>query len=161
MKTDSRYGYYPWWPENGDEWVHPEDVAVARGMIPSKRIWRRDGTLGPFVFLHYGEVNIRVRPVLWVEVNGEGIELGNWVEVLSHMQKNTHCIGQVREMFWNMYTRSIGYRIQSSQQIEPKTYASSDLRLVRTDVTLHPLGPLLPFPRESRSWEPWTEDEPA
>ncbi len=161
MKTDPRYGYYPWWPENGDEWVHPEDVAVARGMIPSKRIWRRDGTSGPFVFLHYGEVNIRVRPVLWVEVNGEGIELGNWVEVLSHMQKNTHCIGQVREMFWNTYTRSIGYRIQSSQQIVPKTYASTDLRLVRTDVTNHPLGPLLPFPRESRSWEPWTEDEPA
>jgi len=161
MKTDPRYGYYPWWPEDGSDWVHPDDVAVARGMIPSKRIWRRDGVLGPFVFIHYGDLSIRVRPVLWVEVQGEGIELGNWVEVLSHMQKNTHCIGQVREMFWNTYTRSIGYRIQSSQQIEPKTYASSDLRLVRTGATLHPLGPLLPFPRESRSWEPWTEDEPA
>ncbi|MBI83010.1 MAG: hypothetical protein CMJ81_07430 [Planctomycetaceae bacterium] len=161
MKTDPRYGYYPWWPENDDDWVHPEDVAVARGMIPSKRIWRRDGTLGPFVFLHYGEVSIRVRPALWVEVNGEGIEPGDWVEVLSRMQKNTHCIGQVREMFWNTYTRSIGYRIQSGQQIVPKTFASTDLRLVRTGVTNHPLGPLLPFPREPRNWEPWTEDEPA
>ena len=55
MKVDPKYGYYPWWPEDGNDWVHPEDVELARQMIPSPRVFRRDGEQGPFVILHYGD----------------------------------------------------------------------------------------------------------
>ena len=83
MKTDPKYGYYPWWPEDGDAWLHPEDVELGRSLIPSYRIFRRDGSEGPFGWLHYGEVRLRVKPTLWKEVSPEGFEIGDWVEVLS------------------------------------------------------------------------------
>ena len=38
LKTDPKYGHYPWWPEDGDQWVHPEDIELARSMIPSPRV---------------------------------------------------------------------------------------------------------------------------
>ncbi len=59
LKTDPKYGYFPWWPEDGDAWVHPDDVATARSMIPSGRIFRRDGTEGDYGVLHYGDVPLR------------------------------------------------------------------------------------------------------
>ena len=83
LKTDPKYGYFPWWPENGNDWVHPEDIATARAMIPSGRIYRRDGTSGPYVVLHYGEVRLRVKRTLWQEVEPEGFEIGDWVEVVA------------------------------------------------------------------------------
>ena len=84
LKTDPKHGYYPWWPEDGDDWVHPEDVAAARRMIPSTRIWRRDGAAGrqgEYVVMHYGETRLRVRRTLWREAPYEGLDLGDWVEV--------------------------------------------------------------------------------
>ena len=30
LKTDPKYGVYPWWPEDGNDWLHPDDVATAR-----------------------------------------------------------------------------------------------------------------------------------
>ena len=44
LKTDPKYGYFPWWPQDGNDWLHPDDVAIARSMIPSNRMFRRDGT---------------------------------------------------------------------------------------------------------------------
>ena len=75
LKTDPKYGYFPWWPEDGDGWVHPEDVAAARTMIPSHRVFRRDGSEGDYLLLHYGDVTLRVRPgqsVALVGSNGSG-----------------------------------------------------------------------------------------
>ena len=132
MKLDPRYGYYPWWPQDGDDWIHPEDVSVARRMIPSGRIWRRDGIRGPFVVLHYGSVRLRVRPTLWIEVAGEGLNIGDWVEVLSRMQKNTYRIGTVREMFWDLHRRSIRYRIEYRRQLLPNAFLRDDLRPVES-----------------------------
>ena len=46
LKMDPQFGYFPWWPEDGDGWVHPEDVAIARSLIPSERVFCRDGEAG-------------------------------------------------------------------------------------------------------------------
>jgi hypothetical protein len=83
LKIDPKYGYFPWWPEEGEAWIHPEDVATARAMIPSGRIFRRDGRSGDFMLLHYGDATLRIRPTLWQEVEPEGFEIGDWVEVRS------------------------------------------------------------------------------
>ena len=101
LKTDPKYGYFPWWPEDGDDWVHPEDVATARSMIPSPRIWRRDGERGPYVVLHYGDTTIRVKRTLWREAPYEGTDLGDWVEVRARGMTNEPHIGQVRDMHWD------------------------------------------------------------
>ena len=128
MKLDPRYGYYPWWPEDGDDWIHHDDVEIARRMIPSQRVWRRDGEDGNYAVLHYGEVQLRVRPSLWKEVRGEGIDVGDWVEVLSRMGKNKYFIGQVREILWDETASAIQYQVENRRQPIAHWYTRADLR---------------------------------
>ena len=130
LKTDPKYGYFPWWPEDGNDWLHPEDVAQARSMIPSERIFRRDGTDGEFFVLHYGETRLRVRPALWQEVELEGFELGDWVEVLSRGLRNEPRTGVIREMLWDESARAIRYQISENDRPLEERYAREDLRHV-------------------------------
>jgi hypothetical protein len=143
LKTDPKYGFYPWWPEDGDEWLHPEDVQLARDSIPSPRVWRRDGQQGPFVVLHYGDVRLRVKRTLWQEVRPEGYELGDMVEVLSRNMRNTPRTGVIREMQWEPRARALRYQIEENGVLIPKLYAADDLRHVepaieRVEVVIEP-----------------------
>ena len=130
MKTDPRYGYYPWWPEDGNDWLHPEDVELARRLIPSTRVFRRDGEQGPFVILHYGDLRLRVKRTLWLEVKGEGFEIGDWVEVLSRGHRNTPRTGVIRDMLWNPSAHCLQYRITEVDKPIPNEYFAEDLRHV-------------------------------
>jgi hypothetical protein len=130
IKTNPKYGHYPWWPEDGDDWLHPEDVALARSVIPSGRIFRRDGEAGPFVMLHYGDVQLRVKRTLWHEVAYEGFDIGDWVEVLSKGMQNTPRTGVISEMEWDARERAIRYRIREVDTVIPTWYAADDLRPV-------------------------------
>jgi hypothetical protein len=127
MKIDPRYGYYPWWPEDGNDWLHPEDVELARELIPSPRVFRRDGEQGPFVILHYGDLRLRVKRTLWQEVTSEGFEIGDWVEVLSRGRRNTPRTGVIREMHWNTTERCLHYNITDADQPIPNDYFVDDL----------------------------------
>jgi hypothetical protein len=130
LKTEPKYGFYPWWPEDGDEWVHPEDVALARETIPSPRVFRRDGQHGAFVVLHYGPLELRVKPTLWQEIPWEGFEIGDWVEVLSRGQLNTPRTGVIREMHWEPRARSMRYFIDENGLPIPHAYSAEDLKHV-------------------------------
>jgi hypothetical protein len=130
LKTDPKYGFFPWWPEDGDDWVHPEDVELARGTIPSPRVWRRDGEHGPFVVLHHGDEQLRVKRTLWQEVPPEGFDVGDWVEVLSRGMKNTPRTGVIRELQWEPRSHAMRYLITEAGQPIPNLYAAEDLRHV-------------------------------
>ena len=130
MKADPKYGYYPWWPEDGNEWVYPEDVDLARQMIPSPRVFRRDGEQGPFVVLYYGDVQLRVMRTLWQEVTPEGYEIGDWVEVLSRGFKNTPRTAIIKEITWDATVRAMRYQVAENDQLIPNQYGADDLRHV-------------------------------
>lgn len=146
MKIEPRYGYYPWWPQNGDDWVHPEDVALARRLIPSPRVFRREGGSGPYARLRYGDVCLRVKPTLWQEVASEGLEMGDWVEVLSRMRANDPRTGVVCEIHWDDRARGLRYQVRDNDRAIPNWFSAEDLR---------PLDP--PSPRESVRIEPQDE----
>jgi hypothetical protein len=130
LKTDPKYGYFPWWPEDGDEWVHPGDVAAARAMIPSGRVFRRDGQVGEYLLMHYGDVTLRVRRTLWQEVEPEGFEIGDSVEVLSRGMLNEPRTGVVRDVLWDERSQAIRYRISVGSQPIDLLYAREDLQRV-------------------------------
>src|SRR5262245_54749758 len=88
LKLDPKYGYFPGWPQDGKAWLHPDDVAAGRALIPSTRVFRRDGTSGDYMLLHYGNEELRVRPALWQEVAAPAFEIGDWVEVATRGQTN-------------------------------------------------------------------------
>lgn len=130
LKTDPKYGFYPWWPEDGDDWVHPEDVQLARSTIPSPRVFRRDGQRGDYLILQHGELRLRVKPTLWQEVPWEGFDVGDWVEVLSRGLLNTPRTGVIREMHWEPRAHAMRYYLDEAGQPIPKAYAAEDLRHV-------------------------------
>ena len=74
---------------------------MARTLIPSGRIFRRDGRDGDYVLVHYGDVTLRVRPTLWQEVEPEGFEIGDWVEVRTRGLANEPRTGTIAEIAWD------------------------------------------------------------
>ena len=130
LKTDPKYGHFPWWPEDGDEWLHPDDVARARTMIPSARVFCRDGAEGNYMLMRYGAARLRVRPTLWVEVEPEGLDIGDWVEVLARCMTNEARTGIVREILWDDRSRAIRYQISENGLPIAQMYARADLQQI-------------------------------
>jgi hypothetical protein len=130
LKTDPKYGYYPHWPQDGNDWLHPDDVALARTLFPSNRVFRRDGNDGQYNVLHYGEIRLRVLPALWQEVEPEGFEIGDWVDVLSRGMINEPRTGIIREILWDDSSRAIRYQISENDRPIEDLYAREDLQHV-------------------------------
>jgi hypothetical protein len=128
LKTDPKYGHFHWWPQDDDDWLHREDICLARSMIPGPRIFCREGTQGSYVVMSYGDIRLRVRRTLWQEVAWEGFNVGDWVEVLSLGQRNTPRTGTIREMLWDEHDRCIRYQILENGQPLAKRYMAEDLR---------------------------------
>ena len=134
MKEPHEYGVYPWWPEEGLDQFHPDDVERAAGLLPSDRIFRREGSEGEYVVLHYGQERLRIKPGLFKTVRGEGFDLGDHVEVLSRGGKNEHCVGTVREMRWCAATRQIHYHLDHAGRHLPTLFTAEDLRHIEHDL---------------------------
>jgi hypothetical protein len=132
LKTDPKYGYFPRWPQDGNDWLHPGDVALARTLIPSQRVFCRDGTDGEYHLIHYGQITLRVRPALWQEVSHEGFEIGDWVEVLSRGMRNEPRTGVIREMLWDERERAVCYQITENDVPIADLYTREDLQRVES-----------------------------
>lgn len=134
LKPEPKYGFYPWWPEDGDDWIHPRDVSLARSNIPGPKIFKRDGQRGEYVIISYGVLRLRVKRTLWREAPWEGFDMGDWVEVMSRGAVNTWRTGTIREMHWDVRWNRIRYYIDENGQPIPKAYSREDLRHVEPTV---------------------------
>jgi hypothetical protein len=130
LKTDPKYGCFPWWPEDGDDWIHPEDVAIARSMIPSNRVFRRDGARGDYLLMYYGGTTLRVKRTLWQEVPAADFQIGDWVEVLSRGMRNEPRTGTIREVLWDQRSREVRYQIAENDVPIADLYGPDDLQRV-------------------------------
>lgn len=135
MQQFPDYGVYPWWPEDGDAWIHPEDIQLARQMLPGGRVFRRDGRSGPFYNVSSGTIRLRLRPALWISVPGEGLDVGDRVQVLSRLGKNQPRIGTICDMHWQFQQRRIVYHLWDIDCRIPEPYLADDLE------RLEPLAP--------------------
>lgn len=138
IKTDPKYGYFPWWPEDGNAWIHPDNVAAVRTMIPSPRIWCRDGvsdsaddSASAFVIMHYGKVQIRVRHTLWREIEPPVFNLGDVVEVRTRGMTNEPHTGHIREMHWDDRDDVVRYWLTLADgTLLERSYVADDLKPV-------------------------------
>jgi hypothetical protein len=118
------------WPRDGEGWIHPEDRCLAQNLLPSDRVFRCEGTEGPYNVLTYGHRVLRIEPVLWIEIRNEGLQIGDQVEVLSRMGKNWPRVGFIREMRWRESRRQIAYQISARTGAIPTWYTADDLRRI-------------------------------
>lgn len=133
LKSPPRYGYYPNWPEDGDQWLHPEDVELARRVLPSRKIWRRAAEQGNFHGFHeirHGDQRLRVKSVLWQEVAPPHFRIGDWIEVRTRLHTNEAHTGRVVDLEWDDYRKQIVYHIEENDQPIVNVYTADDLKPV-------------------------------
>lgn len=133
LKIRPQYGVFLWWPST-DGWVHPDDRETTEQFVPGQRVLRReqvdgfsDQQLG-FVAYHYGEISFRAMPIMWLEVDSEGFQPGDFVELKSQHGKTRPLIARIQDVLWDRRANRIRYRVTTREMPIKRLFDSSDLR---------------------------------
>ena len=135
VRTLPRHGVYFRWPEQpAEDWIHPEDMELAAGMLPGGRIFqlsecedeqdRQDG----YSVISYGDTSIRVLPAMWLLVDDAGYKVGDRVEVLAKNGTQQPFIGTLAEITYNPICRRTEYRIEIRSMVLKKKYFEEDFQ---------------------------------
>jgi hypothetical protein len=127
MKTPHDYGVYLWWPGDGLAAFHPDDRQLARKLIPSRRVFRREEFEDGYRVLAYGSHRLRIQPSLFLSVEGEGIDVGDQVQVLSRCGQNCPFIGHVVHRLWHIRGKRIEYLVRRVDRTSRRMYSAEDL----------------------------------
>jgi len=123
------------WPEDGEDWIHPNDLEMARTLIPSKRVFRKEDCYDPilkqlgYVEYSYGDRSFRGLPTLWHEVVSDGYEIGDSVELKSSYGKLRPIIADIVGIFWNRHDQTIEYELMKNGVPQPNRYQANQFRL--------------------------------
>ena len=134
LKPETKHGVFQWWIERAPPWIHPDDSAIADELIPGNRIFRKeqsenfaDRELGYSDFI-YGQQKLRALPGLWLEVQTEGYEVADQVEVKSQYGKLRPQIASIVDIVWNRNTRTIEYRLSANGHRIECAFTSADIQ---------------------------------
>lgn len=147
------YGIIPRFPKYGKgdgdglSFIHPDDMATARRCFPSERVLKRESFDGDYYHYRYGNARFRLKPVMWLKVDHEGIDIGDQVEVVG--------VGFERELFvanvWGMhYVRRKGcmvYRLRRGDQVAPRLYTRDQLKVLTNKETVREANFQYPPPK--------------
>jgi hypothetical protein len=130
-----KHGVFFRWPEQPEEdWIHPDDLELAAGMLPGGRIFQlaeceneQDHQAG-YSVISYGDLAIRVLPAMWLPVEDAGYQVGDRVEVLAKNGTQQPFIGTLAEITYNPISRRTEYRIEVRSMVLKKKYFEEDFR---------------------------------
>lgn len=120
----------PRWPENGQEFIHPEDVSLVTGLIPSERVLRRESFDGQYYHYRYGDSSFRLRPCMWLPIQGEGLDIGDEVETVGIGMERDLFVGVITGMYYVRRKGRILYRLRRGEQLLKKLFLQKHLRLL-------------------------------
>ncbi len=130
------YGCFPRWPQDGEDFIHPEDRESAMRCVPSERILRREKFDGQFYHYNYGQLTFRMRPVMWLRVKSDGIDIGDEVETVGMLMERELFVATVWGMYYVARKGCILYRLKRGDMAVPRLYAAKDLRLLTRKETV-------------------------
>ncbi|MFG0261565.1 MAG: hypothetical protein ACF788_04165 [Novipirellula sp. JB048] len=128
------YGCFPRWPQDGQDFIHPDDLAIVSRRIPSERVFRRDAFDGTYYHYRYGAVRFRLRPCLWLAVEPEGIDVGDSIETVGVEMERERFVAEVYGMYFVRRKGCILYRLRRGSTTIPNLFPRNSLRLL-TDKT--------------------------
>ena len=130
------YGCFPRWPQDGQGFIHPDDVPIATRCIPSERVFRRDAFDGVYYHYTYGSIRFRLRPCMWLKVTHDGIDIGDSVETVGTGLQRELFVAEVWGMYFVRRKGCILYRLRKSDSLVPRLYTSEQLRLLTDKSTV-------------------------
>ena len=122
------FGIYLRWPMDGDDWIHPDDLELARQLIPSRRVLSRQRWDGEYYHLHYGHWRLRVKPSMWLRVPDIDLEVGQQVELLSCHFRNDPAICRLTEILYCPVSQRFQFYLRGPALKLVKTFNRDDLR---------------------------------
>ena len=143
------YGCIPRWPQDGQGFIHPDDVPVATRCFPSERVLRRDHFDGVYYHYSYGSVRFRLRPTMWLKVKPDGIDIGDRVETVGLGLERELFVAQVWGMYFVRRKGCILYRLRRGATKIPNLYSAGQLRLLTDKSTIRPGDTSHPVPKWS------------
>ena len=141
------YGCFLRWPEDGQGFIHPEDVAIVSRCLPSGRVFRRDSFDGVYYHFSYGRIRMRLRPCMWLQVTPDGIDVGDKVETIGVGLEREQFVAEVLGMYFVARKGCILYRLRRGDSIVPQLFARKHLRLLTDKSTLRPSDMEHPSPQ--------------
>jgi len=130
MISFPQYGIFPRWPESGQGWIHPDDVALVTRLIPSERVLRRDSFDGTYYHYRYGDCRFRLRPCLWLAVQSEGLDIGDPVETVGPSLERELFVGEISGVYYVRRKGRMLYRLRRAGRMVNKLYLKEHLRLL-------------------------------
>lgn len=134
LKMPIRHGVFLWGTNRLSEWVHADELELAAEIVPGYRVFRRepcenesDRETG-HARLWYGRQSFRAKPIVWLEVEPEGFEVGQRVEVKSDYGKRQPGLATIAEMNWNRYEKRIEYSLRGVDLKLNRVFFASELR---------------------------------
>lgn len=128
LKLPERFGVFLWWPEDGTDWIYPDDVELVSWLIPGNRIFQLERADDQWSRLSYGKIVVRIKPVMWLEVAVDGYLVGDRVEIRSNMGKKRPAIATICEMQWNRQKMAVEYRVECNGTERPESFYFSDIQ---------------------------------
>lgn len=132
------YGCIPRWPQNGQGFIHPDDVAIATQCFPSERVFRRHAFDGVYYHYNYGELSFRLRPCMWLPVRSDGIDIGDTVETTGVGLESELFIAQIWGMHFVRRKGCILYRLRRRDKLVSNLFHAGQLRQLTDKSSIRP-----------------------
>ena len=132
IKRIPLFGVFLRWPEDGEDWIHPFDIGVARHLLPGNRVFRRDDCDADYYLYSYGELSFRAKPKLWMLLEHEGFEVGDTVQIKSQFGSAWPCITTICDIHWDQPTRQILYQVEGFGRFPSRRFTATDFEMVQT-----------------------------
>lgn len=141
------YGCFLRWPENGQGFIHPDDVATVTQLIPSTRVMKRVSFDGTYYHYRYGRLQFRLRPAMWSTVRTDGMEIGDQVETTGLGLERDRFVATVWGMYYVPRKGCILYRLRRGGQVVPRLYTADQLKCLTEKATVRPANTRYRSPR--------------
>lgn len=117
------WGVYPWFAEDGDEWIDPSDLPRFKALIPYGKVFQCTEE-GEFLTLQYGAEKFRVKPGLYRPVSAvPAFAIGSAVTVKNKPEVQ----GRIADIEWHFKQEAPFYFIEVNGKRKSSRYAESDL----------------------------------
>ena len=147
------YGCIPRWPQDGQAFIHPDDVPIATRCFPSERVLRRERFDGVYYHYAYGSLRFRLRPSMWLKVAFDGLDIGDQVETVGRSLERELFVAEIWGMYFVQRKGCILYRLRRGQTTVPNLFTAGELRLLKDKAKVRPGDTVHPTPKWSGNGE--------
>lgn len=114
---------YPWFPERGEELIHPDDLSAIVKLMPYGKVFKFCGNVNDFAVIEYGAQSFRVKPDLLRFIPNPRFEPGQ--EVTRNPDGGTM---KVMDIFWHHEKDAPFYLVSVGAKRISRRFMESELK---------------------------------